>query len=180
MPASVLFVLAHPDLTISRANRAIAATARGIEGIDVLDLYDEYPDLFVDGGAERRRIEAVSAIVFQMPFFWYSGPSLLKEWMDRTFTSRWAYGQGGHRAQGKSLTVSITTGSDSGAWAPTGIHGAPAEDYLKPYHQFARFCGMHWHDPFVLHASRTVSDESLAHHIGRLREHLEALAAKAE
>jgi putative NADPH-quinone reductase len=175
MTQSVLFVLAHPDLTSSRANKALAAAGGAVPGVSTLDLYAEYPDLFVDGFAEKRRVAPHSAIVVQMPIFWYTGPGLLKEWMDRTFTAGWAYGPDKREVAGKSLLLSMTTASDSGAWSPTGIHGAPVMDYMRPYQQFAAFCGMTWLEPMVFYAARTASDAALETHATALAARLSEL-----
>jgi putative NADPH-quinone reductase len=178
MTNPVLFVLAHPDLTSSRANKALAAAGAAVPGVTTLDLYTEYPDLFVDGFVEKRRIAPASAIVIQMPIFWYSGPGLLKEWMDRTFTAGWAYGTDDRQAAGKSLLLSMTTASDSGAWSPTGIHGAPVMDYMKPFQQFAAFCGMIWLEPLVFYAARTASKAALDAHAKTLAARLAELAGE--
>jgi putative NADPH-quinone reductase len=179
MSAPVLFVLAHPDLRASRANRAFAAAAATVDGVTVHDLYDTYPDLFVDGFAERKLIDRAGALVLQAPIYWYAGPGLLKEWIDRTFVSGWAYGRGGRALVGKKMLVSITTGSAHEAYGPGGRHAHPIEDYLKPYRQIAAFCGMAWQEPLVFFHARATTSADLDVHAHLLTERLEALAAPA-
>ncbi len=102
MANPVLFVIAHPDLGQSRANRHFASSAKSVEGVEVLDLYKAYPDMFVDGGHERRRINNKSTLILQFPIYWYAAPGLLKEWIDRTFSYGWAYGTNGTRFKAKT------------------------------------------------------------------------------
>ena len=179
MPKPVLFVLAHPDLQGSRANARLAEAARKVPNLVVHDLYDAYPDLFVDGFAVRKLIDACGALVVQTPIYWYAGPGLLKEWIDRTFISGWAYGQGGHALAGKKFLVSITTGSDHDAYGPGGQHTFPIEDFLKPYKQIAAFCGMDWQDPLVFFHARATPKKDLETHTRLLTARLEALATPA-
>ena len=178
MSEPVLFVLAHPDLPASRANRACALAAAEVPGVAVHDLYGAYPDLFVEGADERRRLEAAETLVLQHPVYWYAMPGLLKEWVDRTFVHGWAYGTGGTALKGKNFLTSITTGSDVDAYRPGGVHGHPIEDYIKPFRQIAEFCGMVWQEPLVLHHARQVTPEALALHTQTLGRRLAALTGK--
>jgi putative NADPH-quinone reductase len=180
MAHPVLFVFAHPDISRSRANKAFAGLARTIEGVEVYNLYARYPDLYVSGAEDREKLEGAAGIVLQFPIYWYAGPALLKEWIDRTFASGWAYGRGGAALRGKKLLISITTGSQSDAYGPEGVHSHPVNDYLKPYAQIARFCGMKWQRPLVFHHARGASDPALAKHRDQLRDRLEKLVASFE
>lgn len=177
MGRSVLVIVAHPDLPVSRANKALAQAAAGVDGVTVHDLYAAYPDLFVDGDAERERLEAADALVFQHPIYWYSAPALLKEWMDRTLTAGWAYGRGGTALHGKLFMSSITTGSPAKAYGPEGAHGFPIDDYLKPYRQTAAFCGMDWVEPMILHQARSAAAEKVEKHAADLVDRLREIVA---
>lgn len=176
MTTSTLFVLAHPDLHASRANRYFADRADTIDDVLVHDLYSAYPDMFVNGFAERKLLENTKNLVIQMPLHWYAGPGLLKEWVDTTFTGGWAYGQNGEALKGKNLLLSVTTGSEHAAYGANGTHRFPIEDFLKPYQQTAYFCGMNWCEPLVFHHARVASQESLQAHGDELISRLEALA----
>lgn len=146
-----------------------------MDGVTVHDLYAAYPDLFIDGSAERLRLAETDALVFQHPIYWYAWPGLLKEWIDRTLTAGWAYGRGGTALHGKSMLSSITTGSPNSAYGPSGAHGHRIDDYLKPARQIATFCGMEWQDPLVLHHARSITDEALNAHSDKLVERLKSL-----
>ena len=179
MSKPVLFIIAHPDLKASRANRKLAATARDIEGVVVHDIYDTYPDLFIDGARERRLLEQTGALVLQFPFFWYGAPGLLKEWIDRTFIAGWAYGREGRMLRGKPFMLSISTGSGLNAYRPGGIHNQPIEEYLFPFEQIGHFCGMEWQEPLVFYRARHADDSMLGEHAEELRSRLKILESGA-
>ena len=44
-----------------------------------------------DAAREAARIDAADAIALVFPVYWWSFPALLKGWVDRVFTSGWAY-----------------------------------------------------------------------------------------
>jgi len=176
MGDSVTLIVAHPDLPVSRANRAMIDAARDVDGVTVHDLYAAYPDLFIDGAAERERLDKTNAIVLQHPIYWYSAPGLLKEWLDRTLTAGWAYGRNGDALKGKKLLSSITTGSAGPAYSPEGVHGRAIADYLRPYEQTAKFCGMQWCEPLVFHHARMADDTNLGSHVATFTRRLRELA----
>ena len=85
-PHRVLVLFAHPAVQKSRLNVRLAAAACGLPGVTFHDLYETYPDFNIDVPAEQARLEAHEVIVLQHPFYWYSGPALLKEWLDQNLT----------------------------------------------------------------------------------------------
>ena len=179
MSKPVLFVVAHPDLSVSRANRAAANVARRLEGVVVHDIYEAYPDMFIDGARERARLEDASALVLQFPFFWYGAPGLLKEWIDRTFIAGWAYGRTGRALRGKPFMLSISTGSGIDAYRPGGIHNQPIEEYLFPFEQIGHFCGMVWQEPLVFYRARQADDSMLGEHAEKLTARLKVIESGA-
>lgn len=179
MPKPVLFILAHPELNVSRANKTLATMAGSVQGVTVHDIYETYPDMFIDSVRERARLEESSALVLQFPFFWYGAPGLLKEWIDRTLVAGWAYGRGGRQLRGKPFMVSISTGSGVDAYRPGGIHNQPIEDYLLPFEQIAHFCGMIWQKPLVFYRARQADDSMLGDHAEQLKARLKTLESGA-
>lgn len=148
---TVALIYAHPYAERSLANRELLAAVDDLPFVDCRSLYDLYPDFDIDVQAEQKRLEAVDVIVLQHPVYWYSMPALLKLWIDEVFTLGWAYGKGGTALAGKRMQWVVTTGGDFKAYSPDGPHGRPFEVFVEPMRQTARFCGMHWHDPIVVH-----------------------------
>ena len=119
----VLVLAAHPDLRLSRVNRALLDAARQLgadasaattttrstpaasgtpstpvapvaPSIEVRDLYARYPDYVIDVPAEQAAAERADLIVWQHPLHWYAMPPLMKLWLDDVLTLGWAYGHG--------------------------------------------------------------------------------------
>ncbi|BCG61610.1 hypothetical protein PUR_50350 [Paenibacillus sp. URB8-2] len=80
------------------------------EDVTVHDLYAEYPDKQINVEREQQLLLEHDRIVFQFPLYWYSSPSLLKEWQDVVLTYGWAYGSQGMKLHGKEFGLAISTG----------------------------------------------------------------------
>ncbi|MCX6955157.1 MAG: NAD(P)H-dependent oxidoreductase [Verrucomicrobia bacterium] len=176
MHARVLVLFVHPALQKSRVNRRLAAAAREVDGITFHDLYEAYPDLHVDVAREQALLAAHDVVVLQYPFYWYSGPALLKEWLDVVLEYGFAYGEGGDRLRGKGLLAAISTGGGAHAYSRAGHNHFTMRELLAPMEQTALLCGMRWLDPFVVHGTVHLTDETaLAAHATAYAELLASL-----
>ena len=149
----VLVLFAHPAKQKSRLNVRLAEAARQVEGVTWHDLYETYPDFLVDVGREQALLAAHDVIVMQHPFFWYSCPALLKEWIDLVLEFGWAYGPGGTHLEGKLCLSAITTGGGEHAYSREGHNHFTMRELLAPFCQTADLCGMTWLPPFVVHGA---------------------------
>jgi len=174
---AIVVILAHPYPRLSRACAALAGAARGVSGLEVRSLYERYPDFDVDARAEQTALAQAGLVVWLHPMHWYGMPGLLKVWMDAVLVKGWAFGKGGTALAGKDCLWAVTTGGDTHAFSPDGRHGRPFADFVAPVEQTARFCGMNWLEPFVVHGAHLISDEALSATAARLRERLEAWCA---
>ncbi|MFZ4702689.1 MAG: NAD(P)H-dependent oxidoreductase, partial [Candidatus Methylumidiphilus sp.] len=136
--------------------------------VRVNDLYLLYPKLYVDVEREQALLREADWVVFQHPFYWYSAPALLKEWMDVVLEQGFAYGQGGTALHKKIWLHSVTTGMADHAYTPEGINAATMTELLKPFERTARFCGMIWKDPLIFHGAHDTEE-------GRINQHTQAL-----
>jgi glutathione-regulated potassium-efflux system ancillary protein KefG len=167
-----LVLLAHPDLTNSRINARLAATAREVPHVTVHDLAATYPDAHIDVATEQQLLLDHDTIVWQFPWHWYSVPGILKTWMDQVLARGFAYG-GGTALQGKSLHLVTSTGGPESSYGPSGHNGFTMSELLAPIAASARLCGLALGEPLVLHGARLASDEDLALHAKRYRELLQ-------
>jgi glutathione-regulated potassium-efflux system ancillary protein KefF len=149
--STVALIYAHPHAERSLANRELLKSLDDLSFVDRRSLYDLYPDFDIDADAERKRLQKVDLIVLQHPIYWYSMPPLMKLWIDEVFTVGWAYGKCGTALRGKRMQWVVTTGGDTCAYAADGSHGHPFEAFVAPFSQTARFCGMEWLEPIVVH-----------------------------
>ena len=162
---TVALIYAHPYAERSLANRELLKSIEDLSFVDRRPLYDLYPDFDIDADIERERLAAVDLIVLQHPVYWYSMPPLLKMWIDEVFALGWAYGDGGTALVGKKMQWVVTTGADFRAYAPDGPHGHPFEVFVAPMRQTARFCGMEWLEPIVVHDAH--ADQAQVANCGR-------------
>ena len=125
--------------------------------------------------AEQRALASAQVIVWLHPLYWYSVPPLLKLWFDKVLAFGWAFGPGVGALRGKRCQWVVTTGGDLGAYSPGGLHGHPFEAFVAPIEQTARFCGMSWSPPLVVHGAHRIDEAALRAQGTRLRERLEAL-----
>lgn len=178
--SNVLILLAHPNLSRSRANRTLAEAVRECEGIQIHDLYENYPDFFIDIKREQALLVSSDVVVLQFPIYWYSSPALLKEWQDAVLEYGFAYGEGGRRLQGKDLLIAVTTGGNEDSYGPSGVHRYPLADFLRPFERMAWLCHMNFLRPFVLSEAGRMPDEVLAAHAVRYRDLLTTFRDPAE
>lgn len=174
--ARTLLVFAHPALERGRVNPAMADAVRDLPGLTVHDLYETYPDFTVDVPAEHKRLLAHDLIVLQFPLYWFSMPSLLKEWMDLAWSRGFAFGDGA-RLKGRTLLCAVSTGANRDAYE-NGVYRFPINDFLRPLEQTARYCGLKWAEPFVLHGRDAMDPGRLEAGARRYRDRIEALAGQ--
>ena len=89
--SKVLLVVGHPDLSQSKANKALVDAVRDLAHVTVHDLYAAYPDFQIDADAEQALLAEHDVIVFQHPVFWYNTTPLFKQWQDKVLTLGWAF-----------------------------------------------------------------------------------------
>lgn len=170
----IVVIHAHPYPSRSRANAALLRAIADVPGLHVRSLYEMYPDFDIDAEAERRALEPAVLVALMHPVYWYTTPALLKHWFDQVLVRGWAYGEGGDRLRGKDCLWIATTGGDDAAYSAAGRHAHPFEAFAPVVEQTARYCGMNWLEPFVLHGAHLVSEAELEDAARRLRARIHA------
>lgn len=163
----VLILFAHPSLHRSEVNRYLYQASNNREGATLIDLYYEYPTFQIDIEAEQQRLRDHDVIVFMFPLYWYSTPSILKEWQDLVLEYGFAYGPDGKALHGKHFVCVLSAGGPEKAYHSDGYNHFTIRELLQPLEQTAALTGMHYLPPFTLFGSRTASDE------GRIGAHIE-------
>ncbi len=175
----VLLIFVHPAIHRSRANRALVDSVRGLPEVTLHDLYAEYPHHLIDVRREQELLRQHDLIVWQHPFYWYSAPSLLKEWQDVVLERGFAYGEQGHALHGKRVLSAVTTGGPDSSYGLEGYNHFTLRQLLAPFEQTARLCGMEYLEPFVVHGVRELEESGLVMVAGRYRERIQALSGGA-
>nr|WP_223297595.1 NAD(P)H-dependent oxidoreductase [Catenulispora acidiphila] len=124
-----------------------------------------------DVRAEQEKLLWADTIILQFPLWWYTMPAILKGWVDRVFTYRFAYGVGEHSdtkygerfgegtLAGRRALLSVTAGGPESHYTARGING-PIEDLLFPIqHGILYYPGIDVLPPFVLYGTDHTTDE---------------------
>jgi glutathione-regulated potassium-efflux system ancillary protein KefG len=166
----ILILFAHPRFEYSVINRELALTARNIPNVTFHDLYQAYPDFFLDLEFEHRLLIEHDVIIWHHPFYWYSCPPLLKQWIDIVLEYNWAYGQKGNYLKGKYIFNTITTGGASESYQKEGKNRFTVRELLAPFEQTAILCKMDYLPPFAIQGTHKIEKEEVKSHIAAFEE----------
>lgn len=172
----ILINFAHPAKSRSVINNALLAAVEDLDGVTVNDLYATYPDFLIDVRREQELLKSHDIIIIQYPFYWYSTPSIVKEWLDLVLEHGWAYGKEGHALAGKLFLMAVTAGGDDNSYTEAGSNAFTLGQLLTPYQAGAKLCKMQWLPPFaVLGVHRGISREAITAHAENYRRCIIAL-----
>jgi glutathione-regulated potassium-efflux system ancillary protein KefG len=169
----ILILFAHPRFEKSLNNAILLKYIPQSPDITVHDLYELYPDFHIDIEQEKNLLTVHDVIIWQHPFYWYSAPPLLKQWIDIVLEFGWAYGPGGTQLKGKIVFNTITSGGQRVAYSKDGYNRFTVRELLAPFEQTAALCKMTYLPPFALHGThRLTKDEAIqtANQYNRLLE----------
>jgi len=160
----ILILFAHPRYENSLVQQRLSMAAREVRGVTFHDLYEQYPDFDIQVDYEQDLLVGHDIIILQHPFYWYSCPPLLKQWIDLVLEHGWAYGKEGDSLKGKKLFNAISTGGRQEAYKEGGFNRFTIAQFLLPFQQTARLCNIQYYPPFVIHGTHraTHSDVEMA------------------
>jgi len=159
---NVLLLFAHPRYEQSRTNRTLLSGVEDLPGVTFHDLYEHYPEFNIDVDREKRLLEQHDVIIWHHPFYWYSCPPLLKQWIDVVLEFNWAYGP-----EGNALACSA------------GRNNYSINTFLRPFEQTARLCGMQYLPPYAVTGTHQLTDTERRNYAGEYRRILISLTEDA-
>jgi len=168
----VLVIVAHPNLEISRVNKAWTNAFQKRRNVTVHDLTATYPDMAIDILAEQALLLEHQRIVLQFPLYWYSSPPILKQWMDLTFQPGFAYAVGGDKLHGKEFVVCTSSGSQRELYRPGSYNNFSVEELLRPIQQTVAYVGATYIPPFVFYRSIIADDQQIAAGTGQMLDYV--------
>lgn len=157
----ILVLFAHPAIHKSRVNAKMIEEIKGAKGITFHDLYATYPDFHIDVKKEQQLLLDHDVIVWHHPFYWYSAPAILKEWIDLVLEHGFAYGREGKALTGKKVMTLITTGGRREAYSEDGFNQFSIQQFLAPFNRTVTLCNMQYLPPFVVHGSHLFEDHEI-------------------
>lgn len=146
----ILINFAHPAKGRSNINAQFRAAVENIEGVTINDLYANYPDFLIDVAREQKLCESHDVIIFQHPFYWYSTPAIVKEWLDLVLEHGWAYGKTGTALKDKWCFQAISAGGDATTYRVDGANQFTIAELTSPMRATANLCLMEWLPPFAV------------------------------
>ncbi len=158
----ILILFAHPRFEKSRANRILLENIEQLPGVTLNDLYEQYPDFNIDVEREKMLLAENDIIVWHYPFYMYSAPAMLKQWIDLVLEFGWAHGEEGKALRGKLIFNALTAGGTKRVYRPDAWNRHTIRQFLIPFEQVANLCHMFYLPPFVVHGTHLLSTEALA------------------
>jgi glutathione-regulated potassium-efflux system ancillary protein KefG len=157
----IAILVFHPVLYKSRINRTLLESVEGISGVSCRYMYDLYPDFQIDIKAEQEILLKNDIIVWHHPLYWYSSPSLLKEWLDLVLEHGFAYGKDGRALVGKKVMSAISSGGRRNTYGSEEGIKFSIRQFLAPFEQTVNLCRMQYLPPFVTHGTHLLTGEHI-------------------
>ncbi len=173
---NILILFGHPAFRRSTINAALREAVETLDGVTFHDLYARYPDFLIDVPHVQHLCESHDIIIFQHPFYWYSTPSIVKEWFDLVLEHAWAYGSTGSALRGKITLQALTAGGSQEHYCAAGLNLFTIRELTTPFRATANLCGMDWLPPFaVLGIHQGLPEKDRARHAEDYRRTIIAL-----
>jgi glutathione-regulated potassium-efflux system ancillary protein KefG len=157
----ILLLFFHPRFENSNSNKALLQAAQLLNNITIRDMYEIYPDYNIDLQAEKEILTQHDIIIWQHPFYWYSCPPLMKQWIDIVLEHGWAYGKGGDKLVGKSVMNVISSGGNFEVYQKNGRNRFTYRELLSPFDQTAFLCKMNYLPPYIIPGANKITQEEL-------------------
>ena len=161
----ILILFAHPRFEKSKTNRALLKNIEQRQGVTLNDLYEQYPDFNIDVDREKELLLAHQIIIWHHPFYMYSAPALLKQWIDLVLEYGWAHGKDGDFLKNKIIFNAITAGGTREVYAAGGYNRYTMREFLLPFEQTATLCKMIYLPPFAVQGTHLLTGVTLKHHV---------------
>jgi len=157
----ILILFAHPALHKSKTNSVLLKHISEIEGVKIHKLYDLYPDFHIDIKREQQLLIDHDIIIWQHPFYWYSAPAIVKEWIDIVLQHNFAYGRKGNALVGKKMMNVLTSGGQRERYQPDGPNAYSINQLLAPFERTVKLCKMEYYPPFVVHGTHLLEKSDI-------------------
>ena len=160
-PLKILLLFFHPRYEDSKANKVLLEALHQVEGVTIRDMYELYPDFNIHIEEEQQLLLSHDIIIWQHPFYWYSCPPLMKQWIDLVLEYGWAYGKNGDKLSGKRVMNVITSGGTFDVYQKDGRNRFTYRELLSPFDQTVYLCAMHYLPPFIVPGAPRLDETGL-------------------
>ena len=158
----ILIIFAHTYWNDSKINRKLLSEASKIEGVKIHNLTEQYANAKIAVDKEIELLAWADKIIMQFPLFWYSTPSLLKEWEDEVLVAVDTIDSKNKNKMLKGKTFQIITTAGGKESSYDGHHGGVTiKQLLLPiYHSFA-YLDAKAKDPYCIYDAGNISIDKL-------------------
>jgi glutathione-regulated potassium-efflux system ancillary protein KefG len=157
----ILLLLFHPRFEDSKANKVLLSALENTEGVTIRDVYELYPDFNIDVKTEQYCLSQNDIIIWQHPFYWYSAPPLMKQWLDLVLEYGWAYGKNGEALKDKYFLSALSSGGTFDVYQRDGKNNFTYRDLLSPFEQTVNLCHGIYLPPFIVPGAPRLNDAEL-------------------
>lgn len=134
----ILIIFSHTFWQDSKVNKALLESAKTFSNATIHNLSLVYQNNVIDVESEIALLKDSQKIIFQFPLFWFSTPSIMKEWQDRVLTNI-LYGTDSKLLHGKKFQIITTLGGAKDSY--DGHHGYSLDTILSPITSAFKYCG---------------------------------------
>ena len=126
--------------------------------------------------AEQAKVAAADLVIFQFPMWWFGFPAILKGWVDRVLSYKFAYGVGEWWDAGpfrdKRAMLAITTGTPAGGYATDGRNGDIERILWSIEAGVLAICGFQVVPAFVAYGAPWIGDEGRKAKLAAYAQHV--------
>ncbi|NEW65449.1 NAD(P)H-dependent oxidoreductase [Carnobacteriaceae bacterium zg-84] len=144
-----LVVIGHPKPNESHVNVFLKESVAQIEEV----IWHVLANRQIDVEQERALLKSVDRIILQFPIYWYSCPSLLKEWIDTVFSFQM------HELEGKEFGIVALMGGAQKQYQAGGKEMYTVSEMLRPFEMLARHLKMTYLPPLSIHQFSYMSEQ---------------------
>lgn len=152
-----LIIFAHTYFKDSKVNRALleaAEAANKEKNIAIRNLNSLYPNGKINASEEISALKKADKIIFQFPLFWFSTPSIMKEWQDEVLTNI-MYGADSGLFKGKKFQIITTIGGAKSSY--DGHHGYGIKTLLSPIESAFSYSRCEVLEPFCIFSANAAN-----------------------
>ena len=145
-----LIIFAHTFWNDSKVNRALLEELKNNKNVNVHNLSVIYPDGKINSAkSEVALLKEADNIIFQFPLFWFSMPSILKEWQDIVLTDI-LYGSEPKALENKTFKIITTAGGEKSFYDTLDFK---MNEILSPINLSFRHLGLKIKEPFCIYGA---------------------------
>jgi putative NADPH-quinone reductase len=146
---NIRILVAHPDLSQSKANQALLAAVKQLPCVEIVDLQRLSVNGLFDVASELEALRKTDLLVWQFPLYWYNAPAILRQWQDQVLSAA-VYGPD-KVLMGKKLMVATTVGARAETYRSGDLNQYTMDEILRPFEACARSARMQWLPHFAVY-----------------------------